>query len=319
MAKRTPEIVAIAFLALLVSPAIGAGAEGATATPDKVFVWRVTSETTTAYLMGSIHLARKGFYPLDDAIEDAFAASSTLVVEADVLEADPTEMEELMLRHGTYSGDETLEDQLSAQTLEKLKRLLNERGYPYEGMSTMKPWMLSMLLTMLEFQRLGFDPRYGIDLHFLTRAKEAGKAVRELESVTFQVELLSGFSPELQELFLDYTLDETADMTKVVDELVGAWRLGDAEAIEALFHKYERQDASFGPMMEAMLYGRNVPMADKIRGYLEDPDNTYFVVVGAGHLVGERGILDLLEGDGRYRIEQLVATEPATPEPALAH
>ena len=60
-------------------------------------------------------------------------------------------------------------------------------------------------------------------------------------------------------------------------------------------------------MLETLLDDRNVAMAKKVRRYLKDAKRTYFVVVGAGHLVGEKGLVALLE-DPALQIEQVAAT-----------
>ena len=57
---------------------------GAYAENDKAFVWQVSSEQATVYLMGSIHFADKSFYPLRKEIEEAYSRSNALVVEMDI-------------------------------------------------------------------------------------------------------------------------------------------------------------------------------------------------------------------------------------------
>jgi len=179
----------------------------------------------------------------------------------------------------------------------------------------MRPWLVSIMLAAGELQRLGLDPQLGIDLHFLKRAKEAGKGVLELESLEFQLELLSGFSPELQEQFLSYQIEQNDDIATVIDEMLAAWNVGDTKAIHALIHDYEKDDPSLKPAMKAFFDDRNVGMASKIVDYLKDPENTYFVVIGAGHLVGKQGVVELLRKAGDYKIEQMEATAKAAAAP----
>src|SRR5262245_52409608 len=70
--------------------------------PKKALFWKVTSPTSTAYLLGSIHLGSKDMYPLPKEIEDAFAASTALLVEADVRHVDMAQMQAMVLEKGLY-------------------------------------------------------------------------------------------------------------------------------------------------------------------------------------------------------------------------
>ena len=88
-----------------------------------------------------------------------------------------------------------------------------------------------------------------------------------------------------------------------VESLVRAWRSGDAQAIESIMADAVRPDASIAPIFEKLFDERNAKMTSRIEGYLNS-DGSYFVIVGAGHLVGKRGIIELIKSKG-YVVEQL--------------
>jgi uncharacterized protein YbaP (TraB family) len=84
--------------------------------------------------------------------------------------------------------------------------------------------------------------------------------------------------------------------------LFQAWRVGDIAAMEALDHD-DGQNPQSQLYKEEVIYKRNLRMAQQLEVYLTTP-HTYFIVVGSAHVIGDRGIVKLLEGKG-YRVEQL--------------
>lgn len=275
---------------------------------ENVFLWEVSSEKGKVYLLGSIHLARPDLYPLNQAISDAYAQAGTLVVEVNLDEQTQAKLRGRIMSAGAFSGGRTLDTHLSAEILEQLKAYLAERRLPFAMFNPMKPWLASILITAMELRRHGYEPRHGIDRHFLRRAKEEGKPVRELESADFQIRLLSGISDELQQYLLLSSLQESSRVSDMIGELTSAWKRGDAARVEKLLLKSRNKDSRLQPVYETIIYDRNLTMTAHIREYLA-AGGTWFVVVGSGHLVGERGILDLLRKDsaGEFSIRQVGA------------
>ena len=281
------------------------GAARATDDSGKSFFWKVTAaDGSYVYLLGSVHVANKGMYPLPKAIEDAFAESTNLVVEADV-DNPATQMtvQQDMLTKGMYGAGDSLDKHLSEKSMKTFKDFAATTGMPAEQLVQMKPWVLAMLITMTEMQKQGFDPELGIDKHFLAGAKEKNKKVLELESVEFQINLLSGFNDDMQEKFLISTLGDVANLKTDVDKMIDAWKRGDTAAMETFLFKQLKEKPEFQPVFDKVLFDRNVGMVEKIEGYLKAKDKN-FVVMGAGHLVGDKGILKALQTKN-YKVEQV--------------
>lgn len=243
---------------------------------------------------------KKEMYPLPGKMEDAFSKSDVLVVEANINEI-PLEGIMGMLEKAMYPGNEGLEDHLTKETYELAKARLNMFGMPIELFQKSKPWFLALMITALEMQRLGFDPEYGIDNYFLKKAAGV-KRIMELESVTYQMNLLSALSEGHQELFFLSTLRDLDILAGEMDMLTKAWSTGDTEALESIVSKGTRDDPRMTPIYEKLFYERNSTMVSRIEGYLKT-GGRYFVVVGAGHLVGKKGIIELLKNRG-YSVEQ---------------
>jgi uncharacterized protein YbaP (TraB family) len=165
-----------------------------------------------------------------------------------------------------------------------------------------KPWFLALVLESLELLKLGFDPNYGIDKYFISKA-EGKKKILELESLDYQIDLLSNLSDKDQELFLIYTLKDLNIMEQELDKLTQAWISGDTKGMETILTRSVSEDKRLSSIFEKLIYERNRKMVSKIEDFLRTKE-VYFVIVGAGHLVGNQGIIEILKGKG-YLVEQL--------------
>jgi uncharacterized protein YbaP (TraB family) len=267
----------------------------------KSFLWKVQSKTNTVYVLGSIHYLKKEMYPLDEKIEKAFNQSNILGVEANVDQISKMDVQKLV-ESAFYSGDETLEKHLSPEAFELVKKQLTELGGSIETANKYRPWFLALSLASIEIVKLGFDPNHGIDRYFLSKATEKKKIV-ELESLEYQINLFSALSEKDQELFLLLTLRDIKVLEQELDQLIKAWTAGDEKGIELIMTKSIKENKKLIPIYEKLVVERNRKMVSKIEDYLKEKE-TFFVIVGAGHLVGSQGIIELLKGKG-FLIEQL--------------
>jgi uncharacterized protein YbaP (TraB family) len=298
MIKKAIWLLSISSILILLS--LSAIVEEAVAQSRKSFLWKVQSKTNTVYVFGSIHYLKKEFYPLDEKIENAFAQSDILAVEANINNIKQGDIQKL-IGSAFYPENETLEKNVSTETYEMVKKELGGLSLPAEVINKQRPWFLALTLTSLETLKLGFDPRYGIDNYFLSKA--TGKKIFELESFDYQIGLFSKLSDKDQELFLLYTLKDLNVLKQELDGLIQAWTSGDTKGMEIILTKSLEEDKRLSPIYEKLVYERNRNMASKIEDYLKTKE-TYFVIVGAGHLVGNQGIIEILKGKGVF-VEQL--------------
>jgi hypothetical protein len=268
---------------------------------QKNFLWKVQSKTSTVYMLGSIHLLKKEIYPLDKKIENAFEKSDILVVEANINDMGQIDIQKLM-ESAFYPDNETLEKHVSRETYEVIKKESGELGMPLEFINKQKPWFLALTFTSLELVGLGFDPNYGIDVYFLSKAT-GRKRISELESLDYQINLFSKFSDNDQELFLLYTLKDLNILGQEVDKMIHTWTSGDTKGMESIITKSLTENRRMSSIYEKLIYERNRNMVSRIEEFLRSKE-TYFVIVGAGHLIGNKGIIEILRRKG-YLVEQL--------------
>lgn len=295
--------LAPAALALLLVPA---PAPATVARDSRLFCWKATSPTTEVYLLGSIHLGKKEWYPLAKEIDGAFEKAKYLVLEADPAKADALQLQQLVFQHGLYTGDDSLSKHVPAETLKATLDLAASLGLPAASIEKMKPWFVAMTLAVVSIQKLGYSPEFGIDRHFSGRAKEKSKEILELESMEFQIKLLAGFANDVQAKYLAATVEESGRSREQMEKMVESWRKGDlAEFEKETVAKPREKRPDLAEFYRKMIDDRNEGMARKIEGYLKTKD-IHFVVVGAAHLVGEKGIVKLLEKSGA-KVEQIEA------------
>jgi uncharacterized protein YbaP (TraB family) len=299
--NRSPLLTLIITFTLLALAGSLASSESAFSYPQKSFLWKVQSSHSTVYLLGSIHFLKKDVYPLNQTIENAYESSDRLVVEANINDLGKLDLKRLADKAFYKDGDD-LEKHVSPETYRLIQKESKSLDMPIDLIRMQRPWFLALSFEATELMRLGYDPQYGVDYHFLAKA-QGKKEILELESLDEQLSLLSDYSDKEQEQFLLYTLNSLSSMGRQVEDMVRAWTTGDAQSLESIIADAAPPDASLAPVLEKLFDERNLKMTSKIEGYLNSK-GTYFVIVGAGHLVGKRGIIELIKSKG-YVVEQL--------------
>lgn len=279
---------------------------------DKAFFWQVTpgndaSDQTTVYLMGSIHFADKTFYPLRPEIVQAFDRSKYLAVELNVNELDQGEYNRLLSKEGIYTDGKTIKDVVSDETWQQLRQQLQQLNISYDAVKIYKPGVLVLTMTAIQVMQMGLDPQLGIDVHFLTKASQQPvKQIIELESLQQQLGLFINIPDG--DLLLKETLHSMDEAESQMVEMVRYWKNGDEAYMSKLLFEDTLNDyPAFVAIYEDLFYARNQKMVSKIEDMLQQESavkTSYFVVVGSGHLVGSKGIVNALREKG-YKVDRL--------------
>lgn len=251
---------------------------------------------TTVSLLGSVHLGDSSMYPLDKVIENAYKKADFLVVEVNINMTDEQKMalQGKILKVGMLSAGDSLPSHISKAALDTLSLRFAEVGMNCRMFYNFKPWVLVLVAAQLQMAKLGLNADYGIDNYFL---KKGNKKIIELESADFQIDLLGS----MDNLEIDSSIIGTESMAKMKEKLniiKEAWKNGNS----ALLEKELLQDSkkSTPKFHEAMFTKRNINMAEKIDNMLKEKNKHYFIVVGAGHLIGDGSVIDLLKTKYHY-------------------
>jgi uncharacterized protein YbaP (TraB family) len=272
----------------------------ASAAQAKTFVWKATGKGGVVYLVGSVHVLSKDFYPLNPVLDAAYKDADLLVEEVDMAEMlDPTAQMGFLTR-GMLPSATPLDKVISAANYAMVARRASDLGLPVEPFKLLKPWMVAMMFEQVEWQKAGFDPELGLDKHFYDRAKTDGKTTQGLETAEYQISRLDDMTMDQQEHLLAESLKdvdaEKANMTRLLD----SWRAGDAPGVERIVLSELKQE----PLLyQRLLVERNRNWIPKIEALFTRPRHA-LVVVGAAHLVGPDGLIAMLRAKG-YTVEQM--------------
>ena len=278
-------------------------------TPDaqakrKGIFWKVSSPTTEIHFFGSVHVATSDIYPLPAEIESAFKSASFLVVELDPFAGGATNQAMQAMQRGMYPPDDSLEKHISPETMGMFRSFLEKNDLPPMTMamlSRMKPGLAMTAVTVLVIEKMGMSADYGVDKHFLDVAHNPGttKRIVELETMDDQLSVLFDLDDKLAEAALKSALKETTK--DELQKLLTAWKRGDVPTVEKMALDSDA-DAAAKTLNDRMINQRNDKMTEKIAEMLKGSEKG-FVVVGAAHLLGDRGIVEQLRKRG-FKVEQ---------------
>jgi uncharacterized protein len=266
---------------------------------EKTFLWEVSKDNHSIYLLGSIHYLRKENFPLHKSIIDAFDASKRIVLEIDLNRISPGVAQKVTLDKAVYRDGQTLQQNVSQETYQLAEQRASKLGIDMRVMAPMKPWFVALTLAAIKFQQIGLDPNLGVDHYLAERAKRSGKSTSGLETLEFQIGLLDQLSKRDQESLLRETVVELDLLDTNINQIVQAWLKGDSDSLEALLLAGMKE---YPEVHEKIIVDRNRRWVPQIEKIFAQGDGG-MVVVGAAHLIGKDGVIEMLKARG-YRLEQ---------------
>ena len=268
--------------------------------PRKHFMWAVQQAgAPPTYLVGSLHVLTKEFYPLDPALEEAFKQSKVLIEEVDLDELTNPATAMALLGKAMLTDGRTLDQVVSPALYKQVAARAEKAGVPVVALQRMKPWMAAVSLTAPALKAAGFDTSLGVDKHFYDKAKSMGMERRGLETVAYQFDRLDQMSPALQEAMLKSVIADLDTEIANVKAIAQAWSRGETSAIERLLLGAILESPE---LYERLLVERNRNWVAPVERCMKEK-SACFVVVGAAHLVGPHSLVALLQQKG-YSVEQ---------------
>jgi uncharacterized protein YbaP (TraB family) len=288
-------------LALSFAGALPAAArdEAASSAPT---LWRVLRANggEAYYLIGSVHLATPAMLHFPRAIDEAYQRSAELVLEVDAAGLRPEVVARLAQRYARIAPPATLRERVAPATLAALARYLAAHREPIGPYLQLQPWYVAQQIEAREAQRAGLDAAFGVDRHFAERAART-KPVVGLETAESQIQLLAWLPRATQDALLRDTIEHARDASNGSEGVARAWARGDDRELARIVYRSMYESPQLATYYEKMLLGRNESMTQRLASLARD-GKLRFAVIGAGHLVGERGIPVLLRDYG-FRVD----------------
>jgi uncharacterized protein len=266
---------------------------------EKSLLWKVSNDKNGIFLLGSIHYLRRENYPLNKSILDAFDASKILVLEIDLNSLAPESAQQVTLEKAVFRDGTTLSQNVTPETYQLAAQRANELGVDARILNPMKPWFVALTLVAMKLQTLGLDANAGVDKYLAQRAKGSGKATRGLETLEFQINLLDQLTKKDQELMLRETVSELDLLDKNINGIVQSWLKGDGDLLAKLLLAGMME---YPDLHQKIIVDRNRRWVPELEKLLQQGGGA-MVAVGAAHLVGKDGVIEMLKAKG-YSVEQ---------------
>lgn len=291
--------------------------------PTPLFYHVTGPEGQEMWLFGTIHVGDERTAYLPQEIQDALLSSDALALEyySKAFDEQCEEDEELQdaISDAYYFGDgSTTADHLDEELYEDALRYLKAVGGYNMNAPYMKPYLWSQQIDNF-YLRQGYQLTndQGVESRLEAIAEANDIEIRDVESGLFQIQMLTGWSDELQSLLLEEALDTDAiaDWQDTM-ELFELWCAGDEEAMREMLSdevdtsefteeelaEYEEQKPYIEEYNKSMSYDRNDGMLEVAISYLESGE-TVFYAVGLAHLLNNHnGLVDTLREAG-YTVE----------------
>jgi len=275
---------------------------------SKGYLWKITGGKNSGYLAGTIHIARKEMYPLDADLEQAIEQSDHIALELDLTKVDQAKVLEMVNDKALLTDGTTLKDHVAEEDYAKFQKIL-KKSILSAGAATFdqyEPWYAAMTLESLPAMK--YMMMDGIDQYIAKQAHKDGKKIIELESMESQLGIFDGFSDEMQQLYFHQTVESAGAASIGLKQLLDMWTLGNLKLLETTHDEFEKEGKKsmgeeFDEYNDSFLVKRNIGMVDKVDQMLKEGEaGTYLIAVGSLHMVGEQGLVSLLEDKG-YTVE----------------
>lgn len=261
---------------------------------EKSLLWKIEGDNIkTSYLFGTVHMLPKEKFELKEKVKSAIAESEVMVMELDF--SNPAISAEMM-NNVMMKGDETVGDYLSGEQFSTLDSLLLQTaGVSLTAVEKMKPFMIS---TMLIKRFVGSEPA-SFEGTLTQMAMADSMPIIGLETVNEQMAIFDSISYRTQAKGLVDMIEDEAAMQAMYSDLIEAYRKEDLVAL----HNLILEGMNSPKEEEFLLSRRNRVWIDKLDDVMGQQHS--FIAVGAGHLPGKSGVINLLK-DAGYRVSPML-------------
>ena len=254
-------------------------------------LWKISGKglKKPSYLFGTMHVLCADDAMLSDSLKGAIAACDEVFFEIKL-----DDLGNLLgaLKVMRMNDDKKLSDLMSTDEYQKVKGYFAKHlsMLPFGMLERFKPMLISSLI---EEQNMNCQATDGMELSIMKEVHPTGKPIRGLETVEFQAGLFDSIPYAKQAKELLAYIDSAEEYKKMTQEMTDVYKTQDLDRLDELSRK---EDPSMDGYMDLLLYDRNRKWARNLDTLL--PQRSYLVAVGAAHLPGKDGLIDLLRKRG---------------------
>ncbi len=263
---------------------------------NNTLFWKVSGKDLKkpSFLYGTFHLLCEEDIHMSDPLMNAISAVDTIYMEMDM--DDPTMMLSAMMYMNMKDG-KTLKDLYSPEEYKRLESYFSDSlKMPMMLFQKMKPYFLVALL----YPRMMDCPTpSGVEQEIIKLAKDAKKEINGLETMQLQASVFDSIPYEWQARELMNNIDSFPKYKKEFDGMVKMYKNQQMDSLEKTISKSEFGGEEYS---EFLLGNRNRNWVEQLSTKMNK--SSLLVAVGAGHLPGKDGLIDLLRKEG-YTVEPL--------------
>jgi uncharacterized protein len=258
---------------------------------QKSLLWEISGKglEKPSYIYGTMHIVCEESSKLSEGLKTAIKNSTRVFFEIDM-----DDINEIMgaLKYARMNNGLKINDLITPVEYERLEEYFkqNKSPVPLAMMARFKPYFISSVISAGLMQ---CEKNSSIEQMIMTEAQKGDKPVSGLETMEFQASLFDSVPYEKQARDLMMYVDSIDSYKKTTLELVSLYKKQDIEAMDSVIVK---SDPGMAQFMDLLLYNRNLRWADQIMGEVFDTPAIF--AVGAGHLGGEKGVINLLKKKG---------------------
>jgi len=262
---------------------------------EKALLWRISYPgKEDSYLLGTMHSEDKRILALVDEVSAKITQTNCLALELDLNPTNTARVMQAMF----FNDGRKLQQFLTKESYAALIALLTSKlGLGELQINAMKPWAVMMLLSVPMPETGDF-----LDKVLYLYAIENNIRVVGLETPEEQIAVMDEMSIADQVALMETSFDTYDQMPEMFERLVGAYLSQDLQIMEALYDEYtsDSEEALVEALTKRLLNKRNDLMATRMTALFQE--QACFTAVGALHLPGEQGLLNLFRSQG-YKIE----------------
>ncbi|MBN8859868.1 MAG: TraB/GumN family protein [Sphingobacteriales bacterium] len=251
-------------------------------------LWEITGNrlANPSYLYGTIHMICKKDFFISDKLKQKFASANKLYLEVDM---DDPSVNMKMLQLSMLKGKK-LSDFFSDSDYSKLNDFFRDTiKMPLTFLGTMKPFVLFSIITL---KTLPCQDQKSYEMTFVEMAKEQSKEVLGLETIEDQMKIFDDMPDSTQaQMVMRYVNDfnkQKSDFAKMVE-------VYKKQNLDSLYEQISTSPDIEGSE-DALLFDRNARWIPVMEDAMKE--QSVFFAVGAGHLAGDKGVINLLRQQG---------------------
>ncbi len=260
--------------------------------------WKISGNglKENSYLYGTFHTADKRVFDFKDGVEDAFLNADIYAMELNMDSIDKGRMLAAMV----MDSNKTLKTLLTPNDYELVNQFfIDSIGMSLFLFNKMQPFITTQMIATKDLKA---EKENALDLYWFTKAKNLGKELVGLETVNEQLNTFKSIPVEKQAIELVNAIKDYGKTDEVnMEKLISVYQSGDLDQLMKIVQQQSQSSAiDQEDFNEKFLFKRNVNMADRVVKYLNK--GSVFMAVGAAHLPGENGVIELLRAKG-YIVE----------------